>query len=79
MEAYILIQTEANALWGVTEAARGIECVKSAHAVAGEFDAVVMVEFAKMDDLSKILEKIQHLKGVYRTQTLIAIPPPIRE
>jgi DNA-binding Lrp family transcriptional regulator len=79
LEAYILINTEAHALWSVAEAALKIEGVKIARAVTGQFDAVVMVEFSKMDHLGRIINKIQHLKGVHRTQTLIAIPPPVRE
>lgn len=79
MEAYILISTEANALWQVAEAALKVEGVKMAHAVTGQFDAVVLVEFSKMDYLGTIIDKIQHLKGVLRTQTLMTIPPPIRE
>lgn len=79
MEAYILINTEANALWQVAEAALKVEGIKMAHAVTGQFDAVVLVQFSKMDSLGKILEKIQNLKGVLRTQTLMTIPPPVRE
>jgi hypothetical protein len=79
LEAYILINTEANALWKVAEAALNVEGVKMAHAVAGQFDAVVLVHFSKMDHLGTIIEKIQQLKGVLRTQTLMTIPPPVRE
>lgn len=79
MEAYILINTDAHALWSVAEAALKIEGVKMAHAVTGQFDAVVLVEFPKMDKLGRIINKIQLLKGVHRTQTLITIPPPVRE
>ena len=79
MEAYILINTEANALWQVAEAALKVEGVKMAHAVTGQFDAVVLVQFPKMDQFGKIIERIQHLKGVLRTQTLMTIPRPVRE
>jgi len=79
LEAYILINTEPGLIWKVAEAMLKIEGVKIAHAVTGQFDAVAFVEFPKMDDLGKIIEKIQHLKGVRRTQTLIGIPPTIRE
>jgi hypothetical protein len=79
LEAYILINTEANALWQVAEAALKVEGVKMAHAVTGQFDAVILVQFSKIDSLGKILEKIQNLKGVLRTQTLMTIPPPVRE
>jgi len=79
LEAYILINTEPGIIWEVAKAALKIEGVKMAHAVTGQFDAVAFVEFPKMDDLGKIIEKIQHLKGVRRTQTLIAVPSTIRE
>ena len=78
MEAYVLINAEPGMIWEVAEATLKIEGVKVAHAVTGQFDAVAYVEFPKMEDLGKIIEKIQQLKGVRRTQTLIAIPPTIR-
>ena len=79
MEAYILVNTEASALWGVAEGALKIDGVKMAHAVTGQVDAVVLVEFPKMEHLARIIDGIQKLKGVQRTQTLMAIPRPIRE
>ncbi len=79
MEAYILVNTEASALWSVAEGALKIDGVKMTHAVTGQVDAVVLVEFAKMEYLAKIIDRIQQLKGVQRTQTLVAIPRPIRE
>lgn len=79
MEAYILVNTEPNILWMVAETMRKIEGVKMAHAVAGQFDVVAFVEFPKIDDLGKVIEKVQCIKGVCRTQTLIIIPPTIRE
>jgi len=79
LEAYILINTEPGMLWAVAEAALKIEGVKMAHAVTGQFDAVAYVEFVKMEDLGKIIEKLQRVKDVRRTQTLIAVPPTIRK
>lgn len=79
MEAYILINTEPGMIWSVAEAALKIEGVKMAHAVTGQFDAVAYVEFVKMEDLGKIIEKLQRVKGVRRTQTLITVPPTIRK
>ncbi len=78
MEAYVLINAEPGMLWEVAEAALKIPGVKMAHAVTGEFDAVAYAEFLKMEDLGRIIERIQHVKGVLRTQTLITIPPTIR-
>ena len=79
MEAYVLIDTEPGSIWNVAEATMKIKGVKKAQAVTGQYDAVAYVEFLKMDDLGKVLEKIQRVKGVRRTQTLIAIPPTIRK
>jgi len=79
LEAYVLINAEPRMIWEVAEAALKIEGVKKAHAVTGQFDAVVYVEFPKIEELGKVIEKIQQLKGVRRTQTLIAIPPTIRK
>jgi DNA-binding Lrp family transcriptional regulator len=79
LEAYVLINTEPGVIWKVAEAVLKIEGVRMAHAVTGQFDVVAFLELPKMDDLGKIIEKIQHLSGVRRTQTLIAIPITIRE
>ena len=79
MEAYVLIDAEPGNIWEVADATLKIKGVKKANAVAGQYDAIAYVEFTKMDDLGAIIEKIQRLEGVRRTQTLIAIPPTIRK
>ena len=79
MEAYVLVDADPGSIWEVAESAVKIKGVKKAHAVTGQYDTVAFVEFTKMDDLGKILEKIRGLKGVRRTQTLIAIPPTVRK
>lgn len=79
MKAYVLVNSEPGMIWKVAEAALKIKGVKEAYAVTGEFDDVIRVEFERMEDLGKIIERIQSIRGVLRTQTLITIPPPIRE
>jgi len=79
LEAYILVDAEPGNIWEVADATLKIKGVIKAHAVAGQYDAIAYVEFTKMDDLGAIIEKIQRLEGVRRTQTLIAIPPTIRK
>jgi DNA-binding Lrp family transcriptional regulator len=79
LEAYVLINAEPGMIWEVAESTLKIEGVKMVHAVTGQFDAVIYVEFAKVEELGKIIEKIQQIKGVRRTQTLIAVPTPIRK
>ncbi len=79
MRAYILISAEPGMIWTVAEAALRIDGVKTADTVAGQFDAVACTEFPKVGDLGRLVEKIQRLKGVRRTQTLMVIPPTIRK
>ncbi|MBS7640552.1 MAG: Lrp/AsnC ligand binding domain-containing protein [Candidatus Bathyarchaeia archaeon] len=79
MKAYILVNSEPGMIWDVAESAFKIRGVKEAHAVTGQFDDVIEVEFNKMEELGGIIEKIQSIKGVRRTQTLIVVPRPIRE
>jgi DNA-binding Lrp family transcriptional regulator len=79
LEAYILVGTEANQLWKVAESTLKIEGTKTGHAVAGEFDVVALVSFPKVEDLGKILEKVQRLEGVRGTETPIVIPRQVRE
>jgi len=79
LQAYVLINTESGKLWEIADAALKIEGIKMAHAVTGQFDVVAYAEFTKMDELGKIIEELQRLEGVRRTQTAIAIPPTIRK
>ena len=79
MKAYVLVNSEPGMIWKVAEAALKIEGVREAYAVTGEFDDIIQVEFERIENLGKIIEKIQNIEGVLKTQTLIAIPPPIRE
>jgi len=79
LQAYVLVNTEPGKLWEIADEALKIEGVKMAHAVTGQFDVVAYAEFTKMDELGKIIEELQRLKGVRRTQTVIAIPPTIRK
>jgi DNA-binding Lrp family transcriptional regulator len=79
LEAYILVNAEYDAIWSVAEAMLKMEYVKTAHTVTGQFDVVALAELPKMEDLGNMIDKIQRLKGVRRTQTLIAIPRPVRE
>ncbi|MEM0314014.1 MAG: Lrp/AsnC ligand binding domain-containing protein [Candidatus Bathyarchaeia archaeon] len=79
MEAVILINADPRLIWEVAEAAMKVRGVKMAYAVTGQFDDVVFAEFSKMEELAKIIEEIQGIAGVRRTQTLITVPRPVRE
>lgn len=78
MEAFILVNTEPDVLWQVLESVLKVEGVKTAYGVTGQFDAVVSAQFSDLDSMRKMIERIQHMKGVLRTQTLMTIPAPFR-
>jgi DNA-binding Lrp family transcriptional regulator len=77
LEALILVNMEAGVLWQVLEAVRKIDGVKTVYGVTGQFDAVVLAQFPDLDDMRKMIGRINHVKGVLHTQTLITIPPPV--
>ena len=77
LEAFVLVNTEKGVLWQVLEAVLRVEGVKTAYGVSGQFDALVLVEFSDLDALGKIVERIHRVKGVLRTQTLMAIPASV--
>ncbi len=75
MEAYIFINSDPQILWQITETALKIEGIKMAHAVTGQFDVVAYAEFANMEMLREIIDRVRSIAGVQQTQTAVAIPP----
>jgi len=60
----------------VAEEAEKIEGVKLARAVTGQFDVVIYAELEKVYyDLAVVINKLQTIEGVLKSQTLIAMPP----
>jgi DNA-binding Lrp family transcriptional regulator len=78
LEGYIFITSEPKTIWEIAEAALKIEGIKMAHAVTGQFDVVAYAEFANIDMLRRIINDLQSLNGVQRTQTAVAIPPRLK-
>lgn len=74
MLAYILVNTEPGKIWEIAESAQKIDGVKMAHAVTGQFDAIIFGEFPTIDDIRKAVYEIHKIKGVIRTQTSIVVP-----
>jgi len=74
VEAFIFINTEAGLLWEVAEEASKIDGVKISKAVTGQFDVIIFAEFVKIDDLGSVIDKLQSIKGVVKSQTSIAMP-----
>lgn len=46
-----------------------------AYAVTGQFDVVLYAEVDDMDRVGRLIEAIQEIDGVIRTQTAVVIPP----
>lgn len=79
MEAYIIVNSEPSKVWTIVECLKNIEGVKQSHAVAGRYDAIAYAEFEKVEDLGRIIIDIQCIKGITQTQTLLVIPPALKE
>ena len=79
MEAYIVVNTEPSKVWTIVDLVRQIEGVKQSHAVAGRYDAIAYAKFDKVEDLGRIIIDIQCIKGVTQTQSLLVIPPALKE
>ncbi len=79
MEAYIVVNTEPSKVWTIVESICQIAGVKQSHAVAGRYDAIAYTEFERVEDLGRIIIDIQSIKGVTQTQTLLVIPPTLKE
>jgi nitrate reductase NapAB chaperone NapD len=75
MEAFILVNALPGKLWEVADGIKKIEGVKLSQAVTGQFDVVIYIESETIDELSSVIKKLQTIKGVTKTQTLIALPP----
>jgi len=70
LEAFILVNTEPGALWKVVEEARKLQGVKVARCVSGRFDVIIHAETA---NISWIIARVHGLKGVTKTETLLAL------
>lgn len=79
MEAYIVVNTVPSKVWTIVDCVRQIEGVKQSHAVAGRYDAIAYAVFDKVEDLGRIIIDIQCIKGVSQTQSLLVIPPALKE
>jgi DNA-binding Lrp family transcriptional regulator len=75
LEAFVLLNTEAGLLWKVADSVMTIPGVTMSRAVTGQFDVIIYVEFSRIEDLGIMIEKIQSLRGVVKTQTSIVMPP----
>lgn len=71
---FILVNAEPGKLWNIESKAMKVRGVKMAHAVTGAFDVIVYAEVADMSAVGALINVIQSIEGVTRTQTAVAIP-----
>ncbi|MEM3397629.1 MAG: Lrp/AsnC ligand binding domain-containing protein [Nitrososphaerota archaeon] len=72
--AYILLRCRMGKLRDVIPEIQKIENVKAAYPITGRFDAVVEVEVEDLRQLYElIIERIQAIEGVERTETLLSV------
>lgn len=74
MKAYVVITTKAGAARGIAEAMSTLPGVKMADACWGTGDVYSVVEFQAWKDLNNlVIEKLQVMPGVERTETHVAV------
>jgi len=75
MKVYIEMNIAPGKIKDILREIRRISGVKEVSAVTGHCDVLVSVDVQNVESLSKlILERIQSLYGVTRTETLVCIP-----
>jgi len=71
---FVLVETDCGKALSAVDSIRDIDGVSTAYAVTGEHDIICMVEADDLDGLaSKVVEKVQAVDGVRRTETALAV------
>ena len=73
MESYLLLECSSGMVWKVADAIVKIDGIKMAHVVTGNFDVIAFAEFSNIDALTTLIQKVQTIKGVQKTQTAVAM------
>ena len=76
MEAYFLIEASSGMVWDVATELMNIEGMKMAHVVTGNYDVIAFAEFSDINELTSIIQTIQKIKGLQKSQTAVAMPNP---
>jgi len=72
--AFVLINTEIDAMEKVLKALKNVESVKEAYSVFGVYDVIVKVEAPSMDKIKDLVTyRIRRLDGVRSTLTMTVI------
>jgi DNA-binding Lrp family transcriptional regulator len=73
MEGYLLLECSSGNVWNVLADLVKINRIKMAHVVTGNFDIIAFAEFSDIEELSSLIQEVQTLSGVEKTQTAVAM------
>ena len=73
MEGYFLIEASSGMVWDVATELMNIEGMKMAHVVTGNYDVIAFAEFSDINELTSIIQTIQKIKGLEKSQTAAPI------
>ena len=74
-KAYVLLETAVGKTRDVLSALRGVDGVREADGVTGEYDIVAVVEAGSLADIGDLVTKNIHtIPGIQRTTTYLTIP-----
>ncbi len=73
-KAYVLIETAVGKTKDVLDALRGIDGVREADAVTGEYDIVAVVEADSLNHIGELVTgSIHTIGGIQRTTTYLSV------
>lgn len=71
--AIVLVEAERDAMSQLGAALADVEGVREAYSVTGEWDFVCIVQVARHEELADVITgQISQVRGVHRTQTMVA-------
>ncbi len=74
MLAYILVTARSSKIKETRDKLSHLPAVKSAHAVTGPFDIILLIEAAGIKEIGQVVvEEIQKVEGVERTLTCLVV------
>ena len=73
LESYFLIEASSGNVWKVLDNIVGIDGIKMAHVVTGNFDIIAFAEISNIEELTSLIQKIQTVPDVQKTQTAVAM------
>uniref|UniRef100_A0A7C1P2E0 Lrp/AsnC family transcriptional regulator n=1 Tax=Thermofilum pendens TaxID=2269 RepID=A0A7C1P2E0_THEPE len=72
IKVFVLVNTQVGREDEVLRALRGLEYVREAYIIYGEYDVIAKLEVPALELLDKVITSIRNMPGVTRTSTLIA-------